>query len=79
MHATLDEMRAAYADFYEEAEAVASSTALAVAPRGVRRRGGRTPRRWATARGADRIPHGLRALVPASARRGIRKAIGRER
>ena len=31
------------------------------------------------ATGADRIPHGLRALVPASARRGIRKAIGRER
>ena len=30
-------------------------------------------------RGADRIPHGLRALVPASARRGIRKAMGRER
>jgi hypothetical protein len=30
-------------------------------------------------RGADLIPHGLRALVPASARRGIRRAIGRER
>ena len=29
MHATLDEMRAAYASFYEEAEAIASSTALA--------------------------------------------------
>jgi hypothetical protein len=30
-------------------------------------------------RGVDRIPHGLRALVPSSARRGLRKAIGRER
>ena len=29
VHATLDEMRAAYASFYEEAEAIASSTALA--------------------------------------------------
>ena len=29
MHAALDEMRAAYASFYEEAEAIASSTALA--------------------------------------------------
>jgi len=78
VHATLDEMRAAYASFYDEAEAIASSTALAS-----RREGyadgaaGRPP--LGEARGADRIPHGLRALVPASARRGIRKAIGRER
>jgi hypothetical protein len=82
VHATLDEMRAAYAEFYEEAEAVASSTALAA-----RREGyadgaaGRPPMGHPLdgARGADRIPHGLRALVPASARRGLRKAIGRER
>jgi hypothetical protein len=82
VHATLDEMRAAYAAFYEEAEAVASSTALAS-----RREGyadgaaGRPPMGQALdgARGVDRIPHGLRALVPASARRGIRRAIGRER
>ena len=78
VHATLDEMRAAYASFYEEAEAIASSTALAS-----RREGygdgaaGRPP--MGASRGADRIPHGLRALVPASARRGLRKAIGRER
>ena len=78
VHATLDEMRAAYASFYEEAEAIASSTALAS-----RREGyadgaaGRPP--MGEPRGADRIPHGLRALVPASARRGIRRAIGRER
>ncbi len=78
VHATLDEMRAAYASFYEEAEAIASSTALAS-----RREGyadgaaGRPP--MGESRGADRIPHGLRALVPASARRGLRKAIGRER
>ena len=78
MHATLDEMRAAYASFYEEAEAIASSTALAS-----RREGyadgaaGRPPM------GESRAPTGsrtaLRALVPASARRGLRKAIGRER
>ena len=30
-------------------------------------------------RGADRIPHSVRAMVPASARRGLRKALGRER
>ena len=79
MHATLDEMRSAYAEFYEEAEAIASSTALAS-----RREGyadgaaGRSPMGDGI-RGADRIPHSLRALVPASARRGIRRAMGRER
>jgi hypothetical protein len=78
VHARLDEMRAAYASFYEEAEAIASSSSLAA-----RREGyadgaaGRPP--LGEGRGADLIPHGLRALVPASARRGIRRAIGRER
>jgi hypothetical protein len=82
VHATLDEMRAAYASFYEEAEAIASSTALAS-----RREGyadgaaGRPPMRTPkeAPSGIERVPHGLRALVPASARRGLRKAIGRER
>ena len=78
VHGTLDEMRAAYADYYEEAEAVASSSALAA-----RREGyadgasGRGP--GDAGRSADRIPHSLRALVPAPARRGIRKALGKER
>jgi hypothetical protein len=77
VHATLDEMRAAYASFYEEAEAVASSTALAA-----RREGyadGSSGRPPSAAHGADRIPHSLRALVPAPARRSIRRAMGRER
>jgi hypothetical protein len=77
VHASLDEMRAAYAAFYEEAEAVASSSSLAA-----RREGyadGAAGRPPMVARGADRIPHGVRALVPASARRGLRKALGRER
>ena len=28
---------------------------------------------------ADRIPHGLRAIIPPGVRRGVRKALGRER
>jgi hypothetical protein len=78
VHATLDQMRAAYAQFYEEAEAIASSSALAA-----RREGyadgasGRSP--LTDGHLGDKIPHGLRALVPAPARRGIRKALGRER
>ncbi len=79
VHATLDEMRSAYASFYEEAEAIASSTALASRREGYADGAAGRPPMGEHARGADRIPHGLRALVPASARRGIRKAIGRER
>ena len=82
VHAALDEMRAAYASFYEEAEAIASSTALASRREGYADGAAGRPPMGSTidgARGADRIPHGLRALVPASARRGLRKAIGRER
>ena len=78
MHATLDEMRAAYASFYEEAEAMASSTALAARREGYAD-GAAGPAAAGRIAGADRIPHGLRALVPASARRGLRKALGRER
>ena len=79
VHATLDEMRAAYAEFYEEAEAVASSTALASRREGYADGAAGRPPMGDGLRGVDRIPHGLRALVPASARRGIRKAMGRER
>ena len=79
VHATLDEMRSAYASFYEEAEAIASSTALASRREGYADGAAGRPPMGEGARGADRIPHGLRALVPASARRGIRRAIGRER
>ncbi|MEO6509577.1 MAG: sulfotransferase family protein [Nocardioides sp.] len=79
VHATLDEMRSAYASFYEEAEAIASSTALASRREGYADGAAGRPPMGELAHGADRIPHGLRALVPASARRGIRKAIGRER
>jgi hypothetical protein len=79
VHATLDEMRAAYADFYDEAEAIASSTALAARREGYADGAAGRPPLGEERRGADLIPHGLRALVPAPARRGIRKALGRER
>jgi hypothetical protein len=77
VHATLDQMRTAYASFYEEAEAIASSSALAA-----RREGyadGASGRSPLGGNVADKVPHGLRALVPAPARRGIRRALGRER
>jgi glycosyltransferase involved in cell wall biosynthesis len=52
VHATLDEMRAAYASFYEEAEAIASSTALASRREGYAD-GAAGGRRWEPGRRPD--------------------------
>jgi hypothetical protein len=75
VHAALDELRTAYAELYDEAEAIAQSTALAAHRDGL----AQLPVPSTSRRGVDRVPHGVRAMVPASARRGIRKALGRER
>ncbi len=75
VHDRLDELRSAYAEMYDEAEAIAQSTALAA-----RREGqAQAPAAGAPARLADKVPHGVRAMVPAGARRGLRKALGKER
>jgi hypothetical protein len=77
VHETLDQLRTAYADLYEEAEAIAQSTALAARREGlVQEPGPATP---VERHRVDRVPHGVRAMVPASMRRGLRKAFGRER
>lgn len=77
-HEHCDQLRAAYAEQYAEAEAFASSTTLAARRDGARQAlaGAAAP---AQASGADKIPHSVRALVPPAARQKIRKAIGRER
>ena len=74
-----DQLRAAYAEQYAEAEAFAHSTVVAqrrAAAAEARREAGATaePRS-----GADRVPHAVRAMVPSAARQKLRKAIGRER
>jgi hypothetical protein len=74
VHARLDELRGAYAELYAEAEALSQSTAIAA-----RREGRPSAPGPAGRRPVDRVPHGVRALVPASARRGLRKAFGKER
>lgn len=75
VHDTLDELRSAYAALYSEAEAISRSTAVAA-----RREG---PPRLAVASdrspGAARLPHRVRALVPAGLRRWLRKAVGTSR
>lgn len=80
-HETCDQLRAAYAAQYAEAEAFAHSTVLARS-----RAAAAQARREAEAEAgaertgaADRVPHAVRAMVPPAARRRIRKALGRER
>lgn len=74
VHTNLDELRSAYAEMYEEAEAISQSSALAA-----RREGLATVPAPVERRAADRVPHGVRSMIPASARRGLRKAFGKER
>ena len=77
VHATLDELRDAYTDLYEEAEAISKSSVVAARIAGARAAADTEP---PEATGlADRIPHDVRAKIPPSVRRGVRKALGRER
>ncbi len=87
VHATLDQLREAYTDLYAEAEAISRSSVVAIEHR-LKRPGPRSGPRPAGAsataaptpeHAADKIPHGLRAAVPASVRRGLRTLVGRER
>ena len=84
-HAAMDQLREAYVELYEESEAISRSSV--VAARTLARREGREE----AERGADvadagpgrglvdRIPHDWRAKVPPGLRRGLRRAVGRER
>lgn len=71
----LDELRAAYASFYEEAEAISASTAIAAQRDGYARGAASLP---PAPVGDDyRTPHWMRAMVPAKARRGVKRALGK--
>lgn len=77
---TLDQLREEYAELYSEAEAISRSSVVAAEHR-LKRRGPAAPAAPAPASAsvADRIPHGVRAAIPPSVRRGVRKALRRER
>ncbi|MCW2796460.1 sulfotransferase family protein [Nocardioides sp.] len=79
VHDRLDELRAAYAEMYDESEAIAQSTALAARREGLAQKPGPDVLAPGAGRVADRLPHGVRAMVPAKARRGIRRAFGKQR
>jgi hypothetical protein len=82
VHAALDQLREAYVDLYAEAEAVSRSSVVAAEQRTRRQlKGGGTGSApgAAPAYAADKLPHGLRAMVPPKVRRGLRKMAGKER
>lgn len=70
VQATLDELRGAYADFYDEAEAITASTASAAYQLGLEEGAAAAP-----SGGEHRTPHWMRAMVPAPARRGVKRAL----
>jgi hypothetical protein len=74
VQATLDQLREAYSELYEEAAAISQSTALAS-----RREGFGEGVRSTHKSGVERIPHWVRRLVPGFVRRGARRALGRQR
>jgi len=76
-HRVCDQLRSAYGEQYDEAEAFAASSVLAARREGVRQ--GRAEAQQPSGGALDRVPHRVRAMVPPTARRTLRKALGRER
>lgn len=95
VHQALDQLREAYVDLYEEAEAISRSSVVAAEQRtrkqlkgngeggGAATAGGaraaRPPAAAPATSLADKVPHELRAKIPPSVRRGVRKVLGRTR
>lgn len=77
--ATMDQLRERYVELYAEAEAISRSSVVATEHRLRRRPPGAGAPAAVRASIADKIPHGVRAAVPAPVRRGVRKALRRER
>lgn len=74
---TLDQLRDAYVDYYAEAEMITASTAASARLEGAVKERDRVAAEAAEAAGADddsssRIPHSLRAMVPAGARKAVK-------
>lgn len=82
VHEALDQLREGYVDLYEESAAISRSSVVAAEHR-LRRQARQKPAPAPAASPSpsrtERIPHGLRAAVPAPVRRGLRKMLGRSR
>jgi hypothetical protein len=77
--ATFDQLRDEYVDLYEESEAISRSTAVHARLQGRRQAFNEAAAAHPHRSLADRVPHEVRAAVPPSLRRGVRKALGRSR
>jgi hypothetical protein len=81
----LDQIRAAYVELYQESEAVSRSSVVAARfelrqeIEALRAVAEELEPMSASARGADRIPHEIRAMVPPRVRRAIRRIVPRSR
>lgn len=83
VHETLDQVRAAYTSLYEESEAISKSSVVAATTRARRAAladhpapsGAGSICAPAMRRTVDRIPHDLRARIPAPVRRAARKVL----
>ena len=79
-HDTFDQLREAYVEIYEEAEAISRSTAEHARLQARRRALAEAAEAAPSGRSlSDRVPHEVRAAIPPSVRRGVRKALGRDR
>lgn len=76
VHQSLDQLREGYVELYETSAAISRSSVLA-AEKAVR--AAASPNPAPGPRGADLVPHGVRAMIPPSVRRGLRRAVGRAR
>jgi hypothetical protein len=79
VHTVLDQLREAYVDLYEESAAISRSSVVAAEQAMKRQRGAGNLPALVEPRGADRIPHGVRAIVPPGARKALRRMAGRQR
>lgn len=83
VHQVLDQVRAAYTELYDEAEAISKSSVVAATTRARRAAladhpapsGDGSIGAPAALRAVDRIPHDLRARIPAPVRRAARKVL----
>ena len=78
VRATFDQLRQAYTDLYEESEAISRSSGVHARLQG-RRQALAEAAAPAPRSIADRVPHEVRAAIPPTVRRGVRKARERGR
>ena len=76
LRATLDQLREAYTDYYSEAELLTQSTAASARLEGVVTERDRVAALAESGEGGgSRVPHAIRAMVPAGARRAMKERL----